>query len=365
LLLFWTLLTSITSAYPERSFKFLLAKLWYVLPLVYVAERLIRRPGDVRQLFWAFFVPMVLVVLGITLRHATEGFSFESANGIAYPLFPNGVVYSATLTLFIPWCWYAKDWYQPKSVQWWAIVFGMGLLVVAAILTYKRGAWLAIVLMPLVELAMKRRLLDKAVLAGLVVLVLGLFYLLQENRYYQFAPNYKKVIWHEGDLEGHLSATLEGQEISSMERFYRWVAAKNMIADMPVVGSGPSTFNQVYKRYADAAFRTYVSDNPEQSTTHNYFLLTFAEQGWIGGLLFLGLCLYMFVKAGRLYLQIKDRELRRILLLANVSFAVILWYSLLNELIEVDKVGVFFWLCLLLIHKVEVWHEQRTFAPTR
>ncbi len=365
LLLFWTLLTSITSAFPDRSFKFLLAKLWYVLPLVYLAERLIRRPEDVRQIFWAFFVPMVLVVMGIILRHATEGFSFESANGIAYPLFANGVVYSATLTLFIPWCWYVKDWYPPKSLQWWAIVLGMGLLVVAAILTYKRGAWLALALMPLVDFAMKRRLLDKAVLAGLVVLVVGLFYLLQENRYYQFAPNYKKVIWHEGDLQGHLSATLEGQEISSMERFYRWVAAKNMIADLPIVGSGPSTFNQVYKRYADAAFRTYVSDNPEQSTTHNYFLLTFAEQGWIGGLLFLGLCLYMFVKAGRLYLRVESRELRRILLLANVSFAIILWYSLLNELIEVDKVGAFFWLCLLLIHKVEVWHEQGTFTPTR
>ncbi|MEL6653694.1 MAG: O-antigen ligase family protein [Bacteroidota bacterium] len=161
-----------------------------------------------------------------------------------------------------------------------------------------------------------------------------------------------------GDISGHLSATLSGTEISSMERFYRWVAAKNMIADNPLLGSGPSTFNQVYKRYTDDAFRTYVSDNPEQSTTHNYFLMTFAEQGFPGGLLFIAMCLYMLLKAARLRGEISDPLRRSILMMATLSLCTILFHSLLNELIEVDKIGTMFWLCLVLIHKSEVWHEQ-------
>jgi O-antigen ligase len=144
-----------------------------------------------------------------------------------------------------------------------------------------------------------------------------------------------------------------------MERFYRWVAAKNMIATRPLTGFGPSTFNQVYRQYADDAFRTYVSDNPEQSTTHNYFLMTFAEQGIIGGLLFTGLCLYMLLYAAKLYPTLEDEQLRWLLMAALLSLCTILLHSLLNELIEVDKIGAMFWLNLVIIDRIGYWHETK------
>ncbi|MDX2249330.1 MAG: O-antigen ligase family protein [Bacteroidia bacterium] len=359
LILFWTFFTTLTSEFVPRSTKFLLAKLWYLAAFVYMAEKIIENPKSIRQIFWAFFIPMIVAVTGITLRHASEGFSFEASNGVAYPLFANGVIYAATLVLFIPWCWYARTWYSPRSLEWYVIHLGIAILAIATILTYKRGAWLALMILPLVDFAVKRKVFDKIVYIALLVTTLALAYLLNDNKFYEFAPNYQKTIWHEGDIQGHLQATLSGTEISSMERFYRWVAAKNMIADMPLTGSGPSTFNQVYKRYTDDAFRTYVSDNPEQSTTHNYFLLTFSEQGLIGGFLFLALCVYMVVKASRLYPRMENAEYRSILMMALLSLITILFHSLLNELIEVDKIGPMFWLCLVIIHKLEVWHEKK------
>lgn len=359
LIIFWTFFTTITSEFPLRSVKFLMAKLWYLAAFVYIAERVIEDPKSIRQVFWAFFVPFVLAVMGITIRHALEGFSFESANGIAFPLFANGVIYAATLVLFIPWCWYARTWYSPKSLQWYLIIGGTVVLAIATVLTYKRGAWAALLILPVVDQAIKRKIFDKVVYAVLVIATLALAYLLNDNKFYEFAPNYQKTIWHEGDIQGHLQATISGTEISSMERFYRWVAAKNMIADMPLTGSGPSTFNQVYKRYTDDAFRTYVSDNPEQSTTHNYFLLTFSEQGFIGGFLFMGLCIWMVLKASWLFPRMKTSEYRSILMMALLSLITILFHSLLNELIEVDKIGPMFWLCMVIIHKLEVWHEDK------
>ncbi|MDX2284791.1 MAG: O-antigen ligase family protein [Bacteroidia bacterium] len=360
LLLFWTLLTTVTSHDPARSAKFLLAKLWYLAAFIWMADRILDRPERVRTLFWAFFIPLVLVSAGITLRHAASGFSFEEANGVAFPLFPNGVIYSATLVLFLPWGWFALRWYTPKSLQWYLILAGLAVLLLGIVFSYKRGAWLAAASLPLVYLLLQRKWLDKLLLAGVLGGALLIGWLVQDNRFYRFAPNYQDVIWHEGDFSAHLEATFQGTEISGMERFYRWVAAKNMIQDMPLFGSGPSTFNQVYKRYADDAFRTYVSDNPEQSTTHNYFLMTFAEQGFPGGLLFLGLCIYMTFKAVRLGYRVRSPERRTVLLGALFSLVTILLHSLLNEMIEVDKVGAMFWLNLLLIHKTEVWDEPRT-----
>ncbi|MEL7535240.1 MAG: O-antigen ligase family protein [Bacteroidota bacterium] len=358
LLIFWTAFTTLTSEFPARSVKFLLSKIWYLVAIVYTGEKIINEPKEVRRLFWLFFTSLVLVAFGITVRHALVGFSFEEANGIAFPLFANGVIYAATLVLFLPWCWYARTWYTPRSLEWYLIIMGTGILVLATIFTFKRGAWAALTLLPVIDLLIRWKVFDKVIYGTVVVVVLALGYLIQDNRFYAFAPNYQKTIWHEGDISGHLSATFSGTEISSMERFYRWVAAKNMIADMPMLGSGPSTFNQVYKRYTDDAFRTYVSDNPEQSTTHNYFLMTFTEQGFPGGLLFIGICIYMLLKAARLRGEITDPLRLSILMMATLSLCTILFHSLLNELIEVDKIGAMFWLALVLIHKSEVWHEQ-------
>lgn len=357
LLLFWTCYTTLTSEFPLRSVKFLLAKLWYLAGFVWMAQRLILNELDIRKIFWYFFLPLVVAATIITFKHALEGFSFEEANLVPYPIFQNGVIYAACLVLFLPWAWFARKWYSPKTLEWYIITAGMILLVIASVLTYKRGAWLAVLLLPVVDQMIKRKIFDKVIYTGVVFLTIILSWLVYDNNFYIFAPNYQKVIWHEGDLAGHLSATVSGTEISSMERFYRWVAAKNMIADMPFAGSGPSTFNQVYKRYTDDAFRTYVSDNPEQSTTHNYFLLTFSEQGFPGGLLFLFLCIFMIVKAARLYPQLSP-DRKTLLMMVLLSQITILWHSLLNELIEVDKVGAMFWLNWVIMDKLAKWHEQ-------
>ncbi|TAE49442.1 MAG: hypothetical protein EAZ89_14225, partial [Bacteroidetes bacterium] len=91
LILFWTLVCCITSTYPERSFKFLLSKLWYLAAFVYMADYIVRDPSDIKKIFWAFFIPLSLVAAGVSVLHAAEGFSFESAHLIAMPLYPNGV----------------------------------------------------------------------------------------------------------------------------------------------------------------------------------------------------------------------------------------------------------------------------------
>lgn len=358
LLLFWTVITTITSHYPDRSVKFLLAKLWYVAPFVYIADKIFTKPKDVKRFFWTFLLPLLVVIVIITIKHASENFSFEASHNVPYPLFANAVGYSATLALILPWAVLARKWYSPKTLEWYFLNIAIFLILTGVLFAFKRGGWLITAALPVIYVLIRVKVFDKFVYAAIIVAIVGIGYLLYNNNYYYFAPNYASTIWHEGDLSGHLNATLDGTEISAAERFYRWVAAKNMVTDMPFTGSGPSTFNQLYKEYADGAFRTYVSDNPEQSTTHNYFLMTFAEQGFPGGFLFIGLCLFMLLKAYHFYHKIEDPEKKNILMMALLSYITILFHSLLNEFIEIDKVGPMFWLCLVLIHKSEVWHEQ-------
>lgn len=358
-IVFWVLITTINSSFPLRSFKYFLAKIWYVVAFVFSTEKIIEKPADLKKVFWCFFVPLVVFSLFTTFKHAKEGFTFEASNLVPYPFFVNHVIYGAILTLFVPWIWYAKDWYAHNHPLRYVIYIGLGIILFGVLASYGRLAWGSAVLLPIIVWTVKQKLFDKGIYVGLVLVLFGVSYLIKGNNYYKFAPDYASTIYHEGNIGDHLNATFEGKDISSMERFYRWVAAKNMVAARPIFGFGPSTFNQVYDQYADAAFRTYVSDNEEQSTTHNYFLMTCCEQGFVGFLLFGTFCVFILLKGNRIYHSEENPENKRLIMMLLLSFVVIVMHLFLNELVEVDKVGAMFWFSATMIQKFETWQQEK------
>jgi O-antigen ligase len=191
----------------------------------------------------------------------------------------------------------------------------------------------------------------------------GAFYFVSQNNYMLYAPNFEKTVFYGEDFGKHLEATYNLEDLSGMERVYRWVAAARMISDRPITGSGPNTFYPEYKRYTVSSFRTYVSRNPEQSTTHNYFLLMLAEQGIPGFLIFAILVATALIMVERLYHRSRSPEHRRVVLAAGLSLFIIITHLLLNELVEVDKVGSFFYIGLALLMRAEGWiRDEETAA---
>jgi O-antigen ligase len=176
------------------------------------------------------------------------------------------------------------------------------------------------------------------------------YWILDQNRYLAYAPNFKETIMH-ADLDKHLAATVEGKDLSSMERVYRWVAAKRMIYDNPWMGTGPDTFYPQYFRYSVETYRTYVSDNPEQSTTHNYFMMVATEQGLPGMLLFvvvMGLVLMLVYKQ---YARSQNRYARDMLMGILLIQCVFLFHQLMNDLVEENKLSYLFW----LLQGISLW----------
>ena len=355
--LFWTAFTSVLSDYPLRSLKYLISRTWYLAAFVFIGEKILKDPRQVMRMGWFFVISLAIFSFITTLRHIPSGFSFEGSHFAPGLFFTNHVIYGAAVVLGAPWAWLLWKESPAGSLKKKVALGALGLILLGVVLCYARGAWVSFMALPVLYIVIQRKLLLPAIITGTIVLAIGIGWLVQGNNYYRFAPDFKETIFHEGDLGGHLNATFEGNELSGMERFYRWVAAFRMIDARPVAGFGPSTFSKNYQRYANDAFRTYVSDNPEQSTTHNYFLMTFAEQGFIGAFLFMGLVLYMFTKGGRLAMEARSRLHRRLALVSTLSLAVVLSHSLLNELIEVDKVGAMFWLNMLVIHLVDKWEK--------
>lgn len=173
-------------------------------------------------------------------------------------------------------------------------------------------------------------------------------YLIQDKKYVDLRPDFEHTYMH-ADYSSHIMATLRGQDLSSMERLYRWIAAIRMSVDEPITGYGPHGFYYHYKSYALPVFRTYVSKNEEHSTTHNYFLYMLTEQGWPAMLLYAILVMVVFAQAQKIYHRFNDRFYKNITLGLAMAFAVCFVNNFFSELIETHKVGALFYLILTLL----------------
>ena len=60
--LFWIFITSITSTDPVASFKFLLAKLWFIVPLILFGPIVYKKHLNIERFIWLFTVAMVIAI---------------------------------------------------------------------------------------------------------------------------------------------------------------------------------------------------------------------------------------------------------------------------------------------------------------
>ncbi|MBN8677670.1 MAG: O-antigen ligase family protein [Chitinophagales bacterium] len=355
--LFWLMLTVVTSQNLLISFKSMLAKGWYVVVFYFWAGRFLNDERDFRALLWWFFVPLFFATISIVYRHAGYDFSFESINGCLEPFFRNHVMYACLLAIFLPFVWYGTYWYRRFSPSWWWLVLGVLVLLVGINFAYTRAAYGALVLAICVYWVVRLRWMKAALVAAALFFAGFVVFLRTDNNWLLFAPEFEKTISHQR-FDRLLEATTKLEDISTMERVYRWVAASYMIQDRPMMGFGPATFYTYYKNYTVTSFRTYVSDNPEQSSTHNYFLMMAVEEGLPGLFFFLLFCVVVMLKGEKIYHQTREIRIRVALLSALLCFVLINILMLMNDFIETDKIGSLFFLSAAILVNVDLRNKH-------
>ncbi|HEX8331498.1 MAG TPA: hypothetical protein VF622_02680, partial [Segetibacter sp.] len=96
----------------------------------------------------------------------------------------------------------------------------------------------------------------------------------------------------------------------------------------------------------ETPFKTWVSNNPEHSSVHNYFILVAIEQGVPGLLFFCMLYFGMILNSQKLYHKLEDAFYKQVALTIGVVLVMIGALIFASDLIETDKIGSLFWLCL-------------------
>ncbi|MEN9525905.1 MAG: hypothetical protein RLZZ256_1289 [Bacteroidota bacterium] len=340
----WMTITTMVSTTPWISFKFLLAKSWYIGAFLLAPLIWLRDQQSIRRALYSLFVPLFLLALLSVIRHAFEGFSFITSSAVVQPYFRNHVVYSAMLVTLVPVLFFSRRFTQKKQL-WDA---AMILVLVALFFSYARGAWLALFVGVGAYLLLRNRLLVYGYAVVLLLSLLTIVWLKQGDRYLQFAPDYRTTIFH-SDFQDHWRATYQGKDVSSVERFYRWIAGVRMVEEKPLIGFGPSSFYTRYRQYTVPAYKTWVSNNPDRSTVHNYFLLTAVEQGIPGLIIFLILFGALLFYAEKLYHR--NRAIWIGQLAAGIAVIVVMLgvVNFWSDLIETDKIGSLFFLSIALL----------------
>jgi O-antigen ligase len=346
----WILITVPFSTNWLLSLKFLLAKGWYVGAFVFFPLLFFNNKRSIQNTALLFLGSMFIVTVVALCRHDLIGFRFADINHAVAPFFRNHVNYSAMLVCTVP---VLIASYQ-LSKRYRFLIVAMTIVVLTALFfSYARGAWLALVAGVFSYwLIRTEKLLTVFTIAVVLILATG-FWLKNSDRYLQYAHDYKTTIFHK-DFEEHLVATYKLKDVSTAERFNRWIAGVRMVKDNWLTGYGPNTFYYNYKPYAIPAFKTWVSDNKDHSTVHNYFLLTVIEQGVPGLVLLLLIIGSMMYYSQKLYERVQDKFYRVCAMACGVMLVMIIVVNFLSDLIESDKVGSLFFICLAILVAVDV-----------
>ena len=344
----WILISCVNSSMLLISIKFLLAKIWYVVAFFFFTGIVINKIIKIERVLWLILIPLLFTNLIILTRYSLVGFEFSEVNTVLSPFYRNKVNYASFMVCFLPYVVYLLFQQKKFDRKWYFFIGFIGILMVSLYYTYTRAVYVTIAGAIGYYFIMRYKLTKPIIMIGLMVSILGGVYLTHNNKYLEYAPDYQKTIYHE-DFGNLLDATTKLQDLSTMERVYRWVAAYYMIKEKPLMGYGPGNFFTFYKSYTVYSFETYVSDNEEQSGVHSYYLMTIVEQGFIGLLFFLILCFYPLFKAERMFHATNDKKIKGLILASTLSLIIIYQLLIINDMVETDKVGSFFFFNLAIL----------------
>jgi O-antigen ligase len=126
-----------------KSFKYLLAKVWYITPFLLGTLLIVRQSGaDLALCGFFYAVGACFSVLYVVSRHATKGFSFEEINWALHPFLPQprhlrhlpgaaGAVYGLR----------RPGDHQPRPASWRVM---LGILLFGLLTSYTRASILSL-----------------------------------------------------------------------------------------------------------------------------------------------------------------------------------------------------------------------------
>lgn len=355
--LFWILFTSISSSMPLVSFKFLLARMWFLTTFYLLAIYIFKDTNNIRKMIWAYTIPLLIVIAYAWSRHWIFGLKDrDAAHWVMNPFYRDHTSYGAALAMILfPFIGInvLKNQIIQRKILIGFIVF---IILLGLVFSYTRAAWISvfisIIIYGIVLLKIKFKYLA-------LVGVLGLFviYSNQQTILKKFERNDQDS--SENFAEHLQSVTNIATDASNLERLNRWASALRMFKEKPVLGFGPGTYMFQYAPFQLSRQRSTISTNlADGGNAHSEYIGPLAESGLPGMLSIMYITIMALVTGFKVYWRIQDKKLKRIVLSLLLGFITYLFHGLLNNFLDTDKISSLFWGFIAVFVSLDLYYKE-------
>ncbi|MBP6459932.1 MAG: O-antigen ligase family protein [Crocinitomicaceae bacterium] len=357
--LIWMFISACMSSHPMVSFKFLLAKLWFIIPMIGFGTLLFREIRYIRAFLWLFSIGMILVIIYTVTIHASYQFGEKESHWVMWPFFKDHTIYGAIVALIFPML-VSLYFFKKHSPLIQIVLLSMITInLIGLYFSYTRAAWLSIVAAGGVWFLIAFKIKFKYIALTTAIVGVVLFFSWTQI---QFALEKNKEEHTTEDFGKRLeSAANVTTDASNLERINRWSCAIAMFEERPFFGFGPGTYAFEYARFQEPENLTIISTNfGDGGNAHSEYLGPLAEMGVFGLLTTLLLIATIFYKSITLYnaWPEEDKETKIILLGMILALVTYFVHGILNNYLDTDKAAVpIFAMCACFIaleHKLKI-----------
>ena len=361
--LIWIFIASCTSTMPMVSFKFLLTRLWYVFPFVFIGSLLFQDTRKISSFFLIYLIPFLGVILYTVFRHANYFFDKQSAHFMMSPFFNDHTSYGALIAFFIPLTIALFFLEKNNSYRRLFFLIALFILTIGLILSFTRAAWISLFFASILAMVLKLQI-NRKILFILPFILLFSFVAFQNQIFLILGEN--KQDSSDNLLEHVTSISNISTDASNMERINRWNCALKMFVEKPVFGWGPGTYQFQYASFQLSRDKTIISSNTgDMGNAHSEYLGPLCETGFFGFLSFLVLVFVVMLKAIKIHDNTLNQDHKIWLLAIITSLSSYFIHGLFNNFLDTDKASVVIWGSIAIIVAIDIINNKnKSSEPT-
>lgn len=355
--LVWMFITSLTSQIPLVSFKYLAARLWFVIPFYFMGILLFKKVKNIRLFIWFYMVSLIGVIAYTTYNHYLWGFNEQAGHWVMEPFYNDHTAYGAVLALFIPaFAGFTFSNSYSKTIRMFSFLV-LAVLLMALILSFSRAAWISLAFSFIIYMIVLLRIKLKWIVLTLAIFF-GVFFLFQNEIWDRLEKN--KQGSSANFVEHFQSISNISTDDSNLERINRWQSAFRMFAEHPVFGFGPGTYQFEYAPYQHSNEKTLISTNfGDKGNAHSEYIGPLAESGIIGMLCMLGILVLTILTGLRVYKRAEQKEIKMMSLSILLGLITYFFHGTMNNFLDTDKASVPFWGFIAILVALDLYYLKK------
>lgn len=356
--LVWMGITCITSELPLVSFKFLISRMWFIIPFYFLMVLVFRKTRFIKTFTWLYVISLMVVIFYSTYNLFVWGFNENAAHWVMSPFYNDHTAYGAAISFFVPVVFgflFLKNIGRTEKIF---LTLALIILLMGLILSYSRAAWISVIAAMAIAMIFVLKIRFRWIILGILVLI-GLFYTFEQQIIMKMEKNKQDA---SVNIAEHVQSISNiSSDASNLERLNRWNSAFRMIEQRPFWGWGPGTYQFIYAPFQLSKDKTIISTNAgDKGNAHSEFIGPLAEEGVIGLLSVLAILGTLIWTMIRIWRRMENKEYRLVALLFFLGLVTYYTHGTLNNFLDTDKAAVPFWGFMAVVVSLDLFQQKKS-----